>query len=105
MIIEGPIRISAESSGDGSGFGLHLSFADEFQALEKARQAADFAAYVERLRTRRAALGEADPNRRGMLIVLQVGEQLLPLSEEPEIAIDRQAPLAGFPADSSSRLN
>ena len=61
MIIEGPIRVSAESSEDGSGFGLHLSFAKEFQALEKARQAADFAAYLE--------------------------------------------PLAGFPADLSSRLN
>lgn len=113
MIIEGPIRVSAESSGDGSGFGLHLSFVEEFQALEKAQQDKGFAAYPERLRAQSAALDEVDPNRQGMLIVLQVGEQLLPLiregslllSKKLEIEIDQQAPPESFPADPSSRAN
>ncbi len=113
MIIEGPIRISTESSEDGGGFSLRLSFVEEFQELGKARQAADFEAYLERLRTQSAALDAADPNRQGMLIVLQVGEQMLPLiregslplSEGLEIKIDRQAPPASSLADSSSRIN
>ena len=113
MIIEGPIRISAESSEDGRGFSLRLSFADEFQALKEVRQAEGFAAYLERLRTQSATLDAADPNRQGMLVVLQVGEQLLPmieegslpLSEELEIGVEQQMPLASFLADSSGRLN
>ncbi len=113
MIIEGPVRISTETSEDGAGFSLRLMFVEEFQQLDTAVQASQFAAYLEALRSQSSALDETDPNRQGMLIVLQVGEQLLPLiqegslplNEELEIEIDQAPPLASFLANASSQIN
>ena len=113
MIIEGPLRISAETSDEKAGFSLNLSFAEEFQALDRDQQVADFSDYLERLRAQSATLDEADPNRQGMLVMLQVGEQLLPLiregalplNETLEIEIQQDLPLAGFLSNPSDRIN
>lgn len=113
MIIEGPLRIHTETLENETGFSLSLFFAEEFQALDRARQTEDFVAYLEPLRTQSASLDETDPNRQGMLIVLQVGEQLLPLiregdlplSETLEIEIKQELPLTGFLSSSSDRIN
>ena len=113
MIIEGPLRISTETAEDQSGFSLQLSFTEEFQALERSRQATDFAEYLDQLRAQSATLDETDPNRQGMLIVLQVGEQLLPLVEEGsiplgetlEIEVRQELPLTDFLASAPGPLN
>lgn len=113
MLIEGPLRIRSEAAEDGGGFTLRLSFTEAFQALERPARAADLADYLRRLRAQARAAAETDPNRQGMLLVLQVGEQLLPLvragelplSEELEIQVDQQPSLAGFLAAGSDRVN
>ena len=113
MLIEGPLRIRSEAAEDGGGFTLRLSFTEAFRALARPEQAADLADYLERLRAQARAAEESDPNRQGMLLVLQVGEQLLPLvrggelplGEELEIQVDRQAALTGFLGAGSDRVN
>ena len=113
MLIEGPFRIRSEAAEDGGGFTLRLSFTEAFRALARPEQAADLADYLKRLRAQARAAEESDPNRQGMLLVLQVGEQLLPLvrggelplGEELEIRIDRQAALTGFLGAGSDRVN
>ena len=104
MIINGPLRIRTETSDGEEKFNLSLSFTKEFQELDRTLQTADFTAYLEQLRTHSSTLDEADPNRQGMLIVLQVGEQLLPLiregslplNETLEIEIQQKLPLTEF---------
>lgn len=113
MLIEGPLRIRSEAAEDGGGFTLRLSFTEAFRALARPAQAADLADYLQRLRARAKTAAETDPNRQGMLLVLQIGEQLLPLvrggelplSEELEIRVDQQPSLAGFLAAGSGRVN
>ena len=113
MLIEGPLRIHSEAAEDGGGFTLRLSFTEAFQALARPAQAADLADYLERLRAQAQAAAETDPNRQGMLLVLQLGEQLLPLvrdgelplSEELEIQVAQQPSLTGFLAAGSDRVN
>ena len=48
MIIEGPFRISPETSDREAGFSLQLSFVEEFQALDCVRRTAAFADYLEK---------------------------------------------------------
>ncbi len=113
MLIEGPLRIRSEAAEDGGGFTLRLSFTEAFRALARPAQAADLADYLERLRAAARAAEENDPNRQGMLLVLQVGEQLLPLvrdgdlplGEELEIQVDQQPSLAGLLAADPGRVN
>ena len=112
MVVKGPLHISSESSEGGSGFTLRLEFTEEFQALDDAARGQTFTEYLKELQRQSTGLEETDPNRQGMLIVLQVGEQLLPLiqtnslplNETLEIEISQQLPLGEFLA-SQNPLN
>ncbi|MGD9169364.1 MAG: transcriptional regulator [Candidatus Thiodiazotropha sp.] len=78
MLIEGPLKIGVLDDPEQPGRELHISFTQEFQALELASQASSFAEYLQLLGRNIEALPQSDPNRAGMLIVQQVAEQLLP---------------------------
>jgi hypothetical protein len=90
MLIEGPLRIRVVDKDDllGSRRELHLDFNENFQNLTPASQYAEFEAYVQRL-ARQIEVVQADtPDRRGMLIILQIAEQLLPHVAAREIPLD-----------------
>ena len=107
------MRISTETSDEASGFRLQFSFTKAFQNLEQAEQMAEFATYLKKLRDVSANLEEGNPNQQGMLIVLQVGEQLLPLieagelplSETLEVEIEQQFTIPGWLANPSEQIN
>lgn len=87
MDIEGPIKIGVLDREDGSGRELHISFRDEFRALDTAARGKQFSAYLASLQEGVQGLEETDPNRAGMLIVQQVCEQLLPHIVADEIPL------------------
>ena len=89
MVIEGPMSITVADPADGQGKVLVLAFRPEFQALEMAEQGARFREYLENLAREIAAIpDESDRNRAGMLIIQQIGEELLPHIEAGELALE-----------------
>ncbi len=87
MLIDGPLKIGVLDDPGQPGRELHIDFSQEFQALEQNSQAASFADYLVMLGRDIEALPENDPNRAGMLIVQQIGEQLLPHLHNGELEL------------------
>lgn len=113
MLIQGPLTIRAEEAEGETGFLLRIGFREEFRGLDVSARARTFGDYLRDLRTQAEACGEADPNRQGMLLVLQVAEQLLPmvrddslpLGEEIEVRVSQQASLVGLLNPSIGTIN
>jgi len=89
MLIEGPLKIGVVDRTDTPGRELHFSFTPEFRRLEPAAQGEEMRSYLAGLSEQIQSIAdETDPNRQGMLIVLQVAEQLLPHIETGDMAME-----------------
>lgn len=88
MDIQGPLKIHVFPDESGSAWQLLLSFTPEFQAMDIAAQGASFADYVAELASEVGRREEQDANRQGMLIVLQIAEQLLPHIQSGDLAVE-----------------
>jgi hypothetical protein len=89
MLIEGPLKIGVLDRTDSPGRELHFTFTPEFRHLEPSAQGEEMRRYLTRLAEQIQSIAdESDPNRQGMLIVLQVAEQLLPHVEAGEMAME-----------------
>ena len=87
MLIEGPLDIGVEESSTG-GNELHLKFTTEFRALKLPEQSDAMHEFIHYLKTEIDILEEHDPNRHGMLMILQVSEELLPHIEANEVPLE-----------------
>lgn len=87
MDIEGPLKIGVLDNPETTGWELHLDFTDDFKALDLAAQGPVFQEYIFVLTREVAMREEGDRDRAGMLIVQQIGEQLLPHIHAGEIAL------------------
>jgi hypothetical protein len=87
MLIEGPLNISIADTSTG-GRELHLEFTPEFRALKLPQQSDSLHEFIHYLKTEIDILEEHDPNHQGMLIILQVAEELLPHIEANEIPLE-----------------
>ncbi len=107
MEINGPFRIGIMADDDHASHELHIDFTDEFRQLDPAVRTAEFNRYLEALRAEVAGQTENTRERQGMLMVLQIAEQLAPhiaadeivLSETIVVDIEPGNPLGGmFPS-------
>ncbi len=87
MEINGPFRIGTLQN-DMGGHELHLDFSPEFRAMNLAQQVDAMRSYISSLVNDIAGLDEKDPNRQGMLTILQVAQQLMPHIEANEIPLE-----------------
>lgn len=87
MIIEGPLKIGVIDNDNGTRE-IHLDFTNEFRAMKLSQQAEDFHEFILYLKSEVDVLEEHDPNRQGMITILQVCEQLLPHIEANEIPLN-----------------
>ena len=87
MHIEGPFKLGVVDIPHTLGRELRLSFTEGFRAKSTADQVAEFKRYIHGLHALAIALPPADGDRRGMLTVMQVTEQLLPHIEQDEIPL------------------
>ena len=86
--IQGPIKIGVLNDPETAGWELQMNFTDDFKSADLEQQGQIFAAYLADL-AREINGGDADDaNRAGMLIVQQIGEQLLPHIQAGEIALE-----------------
>lgn len=87
MHIDGPLKIGVLDDPAQPGRELHIDFTHEFQELEQSGQVQSFADYLAFLGRNIESLPEDDSNRAGMLIVQQIGEQLLPHLQNGELEL------------------
>ena len=113
MLIQGPLTIRAEEAEGEAGFLLRIGFREEFQDRDPPARTQEFLDYLQALQREAQACAETDPNRQGMLLVLQVAEQLLPLiredslplGEEIEIRVEQKASLLGLLNPGTGAIN
>ncbi len=87
MEIKGPLNLGVIDNDDGSRE-LHLDFTDEFRGLKPEKQSEEFHEFLLYLRSEIDILEDHDPNRQGMLAILQICEQAQPRIDANEIPLD-----------------
>ena len=87
MLIEGPLNISVVENTTG-GNELQLSFTTEFRALKLPEQSDAMHEFVNYLKTEIDILEDSDPNHQGMLMILQIAEELLPHVDANEVPLE-----------------
>jgi len=86
MQIEGPFNINVVDNTDNQSRELQLSFTQEFQAQQTEARIESFRQHIVNLQ--KAIDQETDTNnQQGMLMILQISEQLLPHIEADEIPL------------------
>lgn len=106
MHIEGPLKIGIVDKPDTLERELHLDFTEAFKRLKLEEQGPAFDAYLAGLRQQIGLTDGDSTDRQGMLLVLQVAEQLapyirtgeLPLHETIIVEITPDTPLHRFMA-------
>ena len=87
MLIEGPLNISIVDTTTG-GRELRLEFTPEFRAMKLQQQSDSFHEFIHYLKTEIDILEDHDPNRQGMLMILQIAEGLLPHIEANDVPLE-----------------
>lgn len=87
MNIDGPFEIGVVDNEDTSVRELHLSFTEQFRSLGLEQRVEALSRYIATLE-KMSASGTDTGNFQGMLLVMQVTEQLLPHIAEDEIPLN-----------------
>lgn len=86
MQIEGPFTVRVIDNTDKQSRELQLSFTQEFQAQKINARIDSFRQHIQDLKN--TVNQEADPNtQQGMLMILQISEELMPHIEADEIPL------------------
>lgn len=88
MLIEGPIRVAVQDDEFTQRRSLHITFDADFQAASLGDRTEQFSDYVTRLQVQTAQMEEDTPTRQGMLIILQIAEEMLPHIEADAIPLE-----------------
>ncbi|GMR17762.1 MAG: hypothetical protein BMS9Abin33_0155 [Gammaproteobacteria bacterium] len=88
MDIEGPIRVGVVDKDDGTGRELHLDFSDNFRQLSDGQRISEFRSYINLLRNKSSGNSLDEADRQGMLLILQIAEQLLPHLETDQLPLE-----------------
>ncbi len=88
MEIDGPLRIGIVTQDNSLDREIHVDFTDAFQRLTLQEQGQVFSQYVRQLKMQSEAITQDNQERQGMLVVLQVAEQLMPHVQAGEIPLN-----------------
>lgn len=88
MEIDGPLKIGIITQDNSLDREIHVDFTDTFQNLTLQKQGKMFNQYIDRLRSQARVIAKDNQERQGMLIVLQIAEQLAPHVEAGEIPLN-----------------
>lgn len=88
MDIQGPIRVGVVDKDDGAGRELHLDFSDNFRQLPDSQRISEFRNYINLLRKESSGNSLDEADRQGMLLILQIAEQLLPHLETDQMPLE-----------------
>ncbi|MCW8956261.1 MAG: hypothetical protein OQL09_05210 [Gammaproteobacteria bacterium] len=103
MQIEGPFTIRVVDNADNQSRELQLSFTQEYKAQEIEARIESFRQYIVNLQ--KSIEQESDPAaQQGMLMILQISEQLLPHIETDEIPLNEMIAVEMGPASPFDHL-
>ncbi len=85
MKIEGPLIVSVLDDDIQNKRTLEIDFTEQYQKLTAEQQAADMKKYIQELFQNAEALPDKDSNRQGLLLIMQICEELLPLIQQQEL--------------------
>jgi hypothetical protein len=87
MLTEGPLNISLMETDTGTRE-LHIDFSSDFKTLNIPERVEEIKKVINHLRAEINLLEESDPNRQGMLMILQITEEMLPHIETDNISLE-----------------
>lgn len=85
MKIEGPLIVSVLDDEIQNKRTLEINFTEQFQQLSAQQQAADMQKYIQQLFQNGEALEPGSSNREGLLLIMQICEELLPYIQQQEL--------------------
>lgn len=88
MKIEGPLMVSVLDDDIQNKRTLEIDFTDEYKELATEQQAAEMKKYIQQLFQNAQALAEKDSNRQGLLLIMQICEELLPFIQQQELDLN-----------------
>ena len=88
MEIDGPLKIGIITQDNSLDREIHIDFADDFKSLGLPAQAEAFTEYMQRLKAQSKAVSQESQECQGILMVLQIVEQLAPHIQTGEIPLN-----------------
>jgi 1-aminocyclopropane-1-carboxylate deaminase/D-cysteine desulfhydrase-like pyridoxal-dependent ACC family enzyme len=88
MKIEGPLIVSVLDDDIQNKRTLEIDFTEQYKQLTTEQQTADMKKYIQQLFQNAEALPEKDSNRQGLLLIMQICEELLPFIQQQELDLD-----------------
>lgn len=109
MKIIGPLSVSILDDDIQNKRTLEINFKQEFQQLEHSLQISEMKKYIQSLFQNAQPMQDNYADKEGLLLVMQICEQLLPLLQQDELdlaeTITLEMGLAGAPAEISVSLS
>jgi hypothetical protein len=88
MKIEGPLIVRVLDDDIQNKRTLEIDFTEQYQELTTEQQTADMKKYIQQLFRNAETLPDKDSNRQGLLRIMQICEELLPLIQQQELDIN-----------------
>lgn len=85
MKIEGPLNVSVLDDEIQNKRTLEIDFTDEYQQLTPELQSSEMKSYIQKLFQNADALTPGDSSREGLLLIMQICEELLPYIQQQEL--------------------
>ncbi len=108
MKIDGPLLISFRDDELQNKRTLEINFKEQFQQLELSSQVAELKKYIQSLFQNAEAIQDNQAEKEGVLLIMQICEQLLPYLQQDELdlseTIEFEMGLAGAQSEISVSL-
>ncbi len=88
MKIQGPISVSVQDDDVQAKRTLEINFTDSFKQSGHEQQEAEMKQYIQSLFQTSQTLEPGQPDREGVLLIMQICEHLLPLLQQKELDLD-----------------
>ena len=87
MLINAPYKLLVIDDPESGSRELHLTFSDAFREEPLEKRGQHFRKHIESLQQNINTLNDEDPNRAGMMAMLQISQELLPHILDDEIPL------------------
>ncbi len=85
MKIEGPLSVNVKDDDIQAKRTLEINFTDAFQQLAHAEQVSSMQSYIQTLFQHAESLPQGQADREGILLIMQICEQLLPMLQQQSL--------------------
>ncbi|MCK4710278.1 MAG: hypothetical protein KAU21_16795 [Gammaproteobacteria bacterium] len=85
MKIDGPLSINVQDDDVQNKRTLEITFNDEFQQLKLSQRVSEMKKYIQSLFQNSQSLEDGQADKQGLLLIMQICEQLLPHLQQDEL--------------------